>query len=333
VSCSYRSTRSGQGWCASSPSPDPLRANAPRLATIVAEQLVVERTDVATSVSDTFRLPTSVVDVNVRATPGLAPPQPPFSFEIRTAQGQVLASAEVSPADLAAARATWHSWTRAAVVGVLGLTILLCAAPLLEARRHARRPVAFVLTTGALVACLAIGRTLLRAAFLPVVGGSIGGPAELLPDALFLTALVWLAIDTVERRRVSRPRAHLIVNERAATFVTVAAFSAAGAVAAAGLWGVRARSGRDCGAGRAGSRELLASSIRSGTSRRRSGARAAPRSGGLGRCRRLAASCSGVAHLPPARTAAAGGARRHGRRRRRAAGRCHEATVAFRLVR
>jgi len=86
------------------PVPDPLRAGAPRLATIVAEQLVVERTDVATSVSDTFRLPTSVVDVNVRATPGLAPPQPPFSFAIRTAQGQVLATAEVSPAHNQAAR-------------------------------------------------------------------------------------------------------------------------------------------------------------------------------------------------------------------------------------
>jgi len=218
------------------PVPDPVRPGAPRLATIVAEQLVVERPDVATSVSDTFRLPTSVVDVNVRATPGLAPPQPPFSFEIRTAQGQVLAAAEVSPADLAAARATWLSWIRAAVVGVLGLTILLCAAPLLEARRHARRPGAFVLTTGSLVACLAIGRMLLRTAFLPVVGGSIAGPAELLPDALFLAALVWVAIDTIEQRRVSRPRAHLIVSERAATLVTVSAFSAAGAVAAAGLW-------------------------------------------------------------------------------------------------
>ncbi len=51
--------------------------------------------------SDTFRLPTSVVDVDVRATPGLAPPQPPFAFAIRSAEGQVLAEAEVSPADLA----------------------------------------------------------------------------------------------------------------------------------------------------------------------------------------------------------------------------------------
>ena len=249
------------------PVPDPVRAGAPRLATIVAEQLRLERTDVPPSVSDTFRLPTSVVDVNVRATPGLAPPQPPFSFAIRTAQGQVLATAEVSPADLAAARATWQSWIRAAVVGVLGLTILLCAAPVLEARRHARRPGAFVLTTGSLVACLAIGRTLLRAAFLPVVGGSIAGPAELLPDALLLTALVWLAIDTIEQRRVSRPRAHLIANERAATLVTVAAFSAAerwppGLVAAERVLEAFRRRRRI--------RELLASSIRSGTARHRS---------------------------------------------------------------
>ena len=218
------------------PVPDPVRAGAPRLATIVAEQLVVERTDVATSVTDTFRLPTSVVDVNVRATPGLAPPEPPFAFAIRTAQGQMLATAEVSPADLAEARATWNSWIRAVVIGVLGLTVLLCAAPLLEARRHARRPGAFVLTTALLVACLAIARTLLRTAFQPVVGGSIAGPVELLPDSLLLTALVWIAIDTIERRRVSSPRARLIVGDRAATLITLAAYTAAGAIATGGLW-------------------------------------------------------------------------------------------------
>jgi len=218
------------------PIPDPVRPFAPRLATIVAEQLVVERTDVATSVSDSFRLPTSVVDVTVRATPGLAPPQPPFAFAIRTAQGQMLATAEVSPADLAAARETWNSSIRAVVVGLLGITVLLCAAPLLEARRHARRSGAFVLTTALIVACLAIARTMLRAAFLPVAGGSIAGPAELLPDSLLLTALAWIAIDTIERRRLSTPRAQLIVGDRAATLTTLTAYTAAGALAAAGLW-------------------------------------------------------------------------------------------------
>jgi hypothetical protein len=107
---------------------------------------------------------------------------------------------------------------------------------LLEARRHARRSGAFVLTTALIVACLAIARTMLRAAFLPVAGGSIAGPAELLPDSLLLTALSWIAIDTIERRRLSTPRAQLIVGDRAATLTTLTAYTAAGALAAGGLW-------------------------------------------------------------------------------------------------
>ena len=218
------------------PVPDPARPTGPPLAVVVAEQLVVERADVASPASDTFRLPTSVVDVDLRATPGLAPPTPPYSFAITSASGAVLADADVSPADLAAVRARWRASIRAAVVSVLALALLLCAAPVLEVRRHTARPGAFAAATLGLVAILSAGRLLLGAALDPLADPSVAGPVTLLPDALLLAALVWTALDTMEQRRVSRPRVRLITNERIATLVTVSSFAAAGAVTAAVLW-------------------------------------------------------------------------------------------------
>ncbi len=218
------------------PVPDPARPAGPPLAVIVAEQLVVERTDVASPASDTFRLPTSVVDVDLRATPGLAPPTPPYAFAITSASGAVLAEADVSPADLAAVRARWRAAIRASVIGVLALTLLFCAAPVLELRRYTARPGAFGAATLGLVGILIAGRALLRVAFDPLVSAVQAGPVELLPDALLLAALVWTALDTMEQRRVSRPRVRLLTDERLATLVTVSSFAAAGAVTAAVLW-------------------------------------------------------------------------------------------------
>ncbi len=218
------------------PVPDPARPAGPPLAVVVAEQLVVERTDVASPASDTFRLPTSVVDVDLRATPGLAPPTPPYSFAIRSANGAVLAEADVSPADLAAVRTRWRASIRASVIGVLALALLLCAAPVLDVRRYTARPGAFGAVTLGLVAILIAGRALLRVAFEPLVAPTVAGPVTLLPDALLLAALVWTALDTMERRRVSRPRVRLLTNERVATLVTISSFAAAGAVTAAVLW-------------------------------------------------------------------------------------------------
>ncbi|MEQ1729311.1 MAG: hypothetical protein ABL982_13120, partial [Vicinamibacterales bacterium] len=178
------------------PVPDPARPAGPPLAVVVAEQLVIERTDVASPVSDTFRLPTSVVDVDLRATPGLAPPTPPYSFAIRSASGGVLAEADVSPADLATVRARWRASIRASVIGVLALALLLCAAPVLDVRRYTARPGAFGAATLGLVAILIAGRALLRVAFEPLVAPTLAGPVTLLPDALLLAALVWTALDT-----------------------------------------------------------------------------------------------------------------------------------------
>lgn len=218
------------------PLADSTRPTAPPLAILVAEQLVEPRSDAATSASDTFRLPTSVGDVNLRATPGLAPPRAPYGFAIRSAEGHWLADAELSPADLAAVRETWSTLTRTAAMVVLALTVLLCAAPLLEERRHARDTGLVIATTVALVGVLAGSRWLLYLAFSPFAYSSLGETASLLPTALLLIALVWLAIDSMERRRVAHPRVTLLPNRPATWMTSGVAYLIAGAAAATLLW-------------------------------------------------------------------------------------------------
>ncbi len=215
---------------------DGSRPNAPPLAIVVAEQLVEPRSDAATSANDTFRLPTSVVDVSLRATPGLAPPRAPYGFAIRAADGRWLADAELSPGDLAAARERWAMLTRTAAMVVLALAILLASAPILEARRHGRTA-SFVLgATVALVGVLVAARWLLYLAFLPLQSPGSGGPTTLLPTALLLAALVWLALDSMERRRVARPRVTLLADTASSWFLTGGAYAVAGAAAAMLLW-------------------------------------------------------------------------------------------------
>ena len=59
--------------------------------------------------------------------------------------GGSLLEAEVSPADLAAARARWRDGTRAAVLGVLALTLLLCSGPLIDCAASDAIPRGFVI--------------------------------------------------------------------------------------------------------------------------------------------------------------------------------------------
>src|SRR5438093_851117 len=89
--------------------------------------------------ADTFAVSTSIVSVRLRAIIAGSPPAKTtdsFTFVIPAPDGRPLVDAEVSAADLAAARARWlrNSW--AALISVLGVTLVLCAAPIVERRRQ-----------------------------------------------------------------------------------------------------------------------------------------------------------------------------------------------------
>jgi signal transduction histidine kinase len=188
------------------PVADPDRPTGPRLATVVVEERIDGGGDVTSPLADKFQVPTSIVDVAVRVQPGPPDTRSPYTFPIRSAEGQVLVEAEVSPADLAGARARWRAATRSVALGALAVATLMCAAALIDERRRSRRCAAFVGMTAAVAALLLLARGLIWAATMPFIGAALDAPLALIPNALLLGAMVWLALELLERRRLTVPR-------------------------------------------------------------------------------------------------------------------------------
>src|SRR6185369_9491431 len=89
--------------------------------------------------AETFAMPTSIVPVTIRVRAGGAAARPqPFSFIVPGGDRGFVLEADVSAADLAAARTRWRAVTRAAVLGVLTITLLLCTGPLIDLLRRIR---------------------------------------------------------------------------------------------------------------------------------------------------------------------------------------------------
>jgi len=215
------------------PVPDPDRPFGPRLATVVSEQ----RIDLSgiSEMTDSLTLPSLAGDV-VPHDPSKKRHQGPYAFEVRSADGQVLLEATLSPSKLAERRAQWRSWTRAAVLGTFALTLIFAAGPFLKWRQSARTPKAVVASTMTLVVIATAARALVWLAMTPLIGPTLDAPLALLPNALFLAAIVWLAIDTLERWRVGPPRRALRTTN-AATLATVAVGTFLAAIVATGvLW-------------------------------------------------------------------------------------------------
>src|SRR5262249_6477311 len=165
------------------PVPDPDRPFGPRLATVVAEQ----RVDLSgiSEMTDNLTLPSLAGDL-VPHDPSKKPHQGPYAFEVRSSDGQVLLEAVLSPSKLAERRAQWRSWTRAAVLATLAVTLVFAAAPFLKWRRSARAPKAVIASTVALVAIAAAARALVWLAMSPLIGRSLLALLALLPNALLL---------------------------------------------------------------------------------------------------------------------------------------------------
>jgi signal transduction histidine kinase len=216
--------------------PDPDHPTGPPFASVVAEQLVEATTGGSRSLADSFTLPTSIIEVAVRSRPGAAEGGAAHAFAVRSPDGQILAEAEVSQEKLTAARERWHGWTRAALFGIAAITLLLCAAPLLDVRRRATRRTVFLSATAGFIAlasgariCIGLGAAILRTPATTLA-------FELVPDALFLAAIVWLVLDTLERQRVTTPRRRLMpLNARTATALVMGCLGA-GAAAASIVW-------------------------------------------------------------------------------------------------
>jgi signal transduction histidine kinase len=203
-----------------------------RLATVVVEQQLgpVRGTP---GVADTFILSDALVPVSLRVRLGDVSPQGAYTFAIPSPGGGPLVDAEVSPADLAAARARWHGGTWAVVLSVVGITLLLCAGPLIERRRRARETRDFVAASLGLVGAILMARVVFWFAASPTLGRRpLTSPLDLLLTALAFVAIVWIALDSIERWRLAGPRPR-VLRDRA---VVAVAYVAAGIDVTAIVW-------------------------------------------------------------------------------------------------
>ena len=211
--------------------------NGIRVSTVVVEQ-ALGSVHGAPGPTETFVMPTSLapVTLRVRAAGATSPPQP-FRFVVPAREGGFVLEADVSSGDLAAARARWRAVTWAVVLGVLALTLLLCAGPLIDLRGQARVMSPFLGFTALLIVLIVSVRGVLYAGLTPLAPNSQLMPLDLLLTTLTLAVVVWLVLDLVERRRFARPRVPVLAATVAARVTIAAAFLLAGAADAGLLLG------------------------------------------------------------------------------------------------
>jgi signal transduction histidine kinase len=195
-----------------------------RAATVVVEQALGTARS-APGLSETFTMATSIAPITLRVRAGGAPSPPqPFRFTIPARDGGFVLEADVSPAELAAARARWRAMTRAAILGVLALVLLFCAGPLMDLRRQTRDMSRFVGMTALLIAIVAGARGVMAGALLPFTDTAGPTPLDLLLTTLTMAAVVWLVLDLIERRRFARPRVRMLPPTDGARLGIAAAF-------------------------------------------------------------------------------------------------------------
>ena len=206
-----------------------------RLATLVVEQ-VLEPIDQSPALGERLELSTSLAPVTLRV--GAVTPTPsPAVFSIRSRTGGTLVDAEVAPGSLAEARARWRRGISAAVLAVVGVTLLLGAGVLVDVRRHARSPRINLGASVAIVAALVLSRSVLLLSTTQVeMAQALAGPLDLFLAGLLAAAVVCLAVDLIEGRRLARPRARLLAPD-AGAFVA-AVYLGAGVLDAVLLWGM-----------------------------------------------------------------------------------------------
>ena len=211
--------------------------NGVRVATVVVEQALGTVRD-APGLTETFAMPTSLVPVTLRVrAAGVASAPQPFRFVVPARDGGFVLEADVSPGDLAAARARLRALTWAAVFGVLAVTLLLCAGPLMDRRGQMRDQSRFLRMTAVLIALVVIARAVLYAALTPLAQTAGPAPLDLLLTTLTMAAVVWLVVDLIERRRFARPRVRVLAPTTGVRIAVAVGFLLAGLADGGLLWG------------------------------------------------------------------------------------------------
>jgi signal transduction histidine kinase len=215
---------------------EPVSPSGVRAATVVAEQSL-GFTEEAPGLVDTFVMQTSVVPVTLRVGAAAPTTTGPFRFVVPARDSAFVLEAEVSPADLVAARARSRAITWAIVLGVLAVTLLLCIGPVIDMRRRTRETSRFLALTAALIVVVVVVRVIFYVALPPTVPTVQPTPLDLFLTTVTMAGVVWLVLDLIERRRAARPRLPLLAQTSSALAAVGVAYGVTGLATAWLLWG------------------------------------------------------------------------------------------------
>jgi signal transduction histidine kinase len=217
---------------------EPVARDGVRAATVVAEQSLGTLEGAPRLTEEASLLATTLVPVTVRArAAGATAPGRPFTFVIAASDGGFVLEAEVSPEDLARARAYWRDMTWAAVLCIVAVTLLLLTGPLVDLRRQTREMSRFLALTSLLIVLIVVVRGVLYLALVPLAPSSAPTALDLLLTTLTMAAVVWLVVDLVERRRFAAPRLRMLAPTAGAVVAVAVAYFAAGVANGWMLWG------------------------------------------------------------------------------------------------
>jgi signal transduction histidine kinase len=161
----------------------------------------------------------------------------PYRFEYPAAgDNELRIEARIDPTSLAAAREAWRRRRNAASIAVLVLALLVGVAPLIEARRQTRTPGRLIVATGGLAGLFIGVAVLLRMTVAAFADDSGRAAADLLLVGGLLLTVVILALDAIERWRVSALRPRLDLARGPAVLRTFLLFAGAGLVDTGLVW-------------------------------------------------------------------------------------------------
>ncbi len=207
-----------------------------RTATVVAEQQLGAG-HATPEDPESFVISTTIVPVTVRVHVGDVAPPGRFTFAVGSPGGPLL-DAQVAPADLDAARQRWSEQVRGVALLVVALTLVVWLASIFHLR--GRETTVGGLARSTIAALVAVGLTRvvigLTVASL-LVDTTLQRSVGVLANGLTALVVVWLAVETSERRRLSRAGRQGFRSGGAASGPLLASgYAAAGFATAAVLW-------------------------------------------------------------------------------------------------
>jgi len=174
-----------------------------RTGLIVAERWLADDLS-SLSLQGAFVLHTAIAPVTLAAGASPAATATDHAFAIRGENGEALAYATVTAADLRTQREIWEGRVRTAGALVVALTLLLCAVVVCDMRPAVRSWRGYVAKTLTATALLVIARLVLPWASSSAGWHPFGTPFDIALTAMLLLALTNLAIETLATWRLTR---------------------------------------------------------------------------------------------------------------------------------